>query len=82
MKLIDQPDPPQFLSLILAFLCSSLVVFQPLLDHISRSAYRGSRRHSDVGGVQAASTTCPPLEPSESSTLRKSKCDSPLHRSQ
>lgn len=63
------------LSLILTFLCLCLAAFQLPLSLISQSACRGTRRHSDVGGVQAAFATCPPLEPSESSTLRKSECD-------
>lgn len=82
--MIDHPDVIQILVfallLIVTCLCLSLAVFQLPLNLISQSAYRGTRRHSDVGGVQAASTTCPPLEHSESSTLRKSERDSLLYQ--
>lgn len=64
------------LYLILTFLCFSLAVFQLSLNLISQGAYRGTRRLSGVGGVPATTTTCPPLEHSESSTLRKSECGS------
>lgn len=54
----------------------SASVFQLPPSLISQIASQGTRTHSDVGGIQAAFSTCPPPEPSESSTSRKSECDS------
>lgn len=58
-----------------------LFVFPPSVSQlpsnlISQSACPGTRRHFAAGGVRAASTTSPPLEPWKCSTSRKGECDS------